>query len=154
MKRPSLVSIALAAALFALLATGCTSTAASPAPATTTAPAETAAPNFPAGLKVVDEVVGTGATAKTGDHVTVNYTGWLTDGTKFDSSLDRNQPFEFDLGAGRVIKGWDEGVVGMKVGGKRKLTISPDLGYGAQGAGGAIPPGATLVFEIELLKVN
>ena len=154
MKRPSLVSIAFAAALVALLATGCTSTAAPSPSATSAAPAATVAPSFPAGLKVGDEVVGTGAAAKTGDHVTVNYTGWLTDGTKFDSSLDRNQPFEFDLGAGRVIKGWDEGVVGMKVGGKRKLTISPDLGYGAQGAGGAIPPGATLVFEIELLKVN
>jgi FKBP-type peptidyl-prolyl cis-trans isomerase len=157
LNRSSLVPIALAGALVALLATGCTSAVAPPASTARTpsaAPSETAVPGFPAGLKVVDEVVGTGAVAKTGDHVTVNYTGWLTNGTKFDSSLDRNQPYEFDLGAGSVIKGWDEGVVGMKVGGTRKLTISPDLGYGAQGAGGAIPPNATLVFEIELLKVN
>jgi FKBP-type peptidyl-prolyl cis-trans isomerase len=157
LKRSSLVPIALAAALVALLATGCTSAVAPPAstaPTPSSAASEAAVPGFPAGLKVVDKVVGTGAAAKTGDHVTVNYTGWLTDGTKFDSSVDRNQPYEFDLGAGSVIKGWDEGVVGMKVGGKRTLTISPDLGYGAQGAGGVIPPNATLVFEIELLKVN
>lgn len=105
-------------------------------------------------LKIEDEVVGTGEVAKSGDRVSVNYTGWLTDGTKFDSSFDRNQPFAFALGAGQVIKGWDQGVEGMKVGGKRKLTIPPELGYGSQGAGGVIPPNATLVFEVELLKVN
>ena len=105
-------------------------------------------------LEIVDEVVGTGAEAKKGDSVTVDYTGWLTDGTKFDSSKDRNQPFAFNLGAGQVIAGWDQGVAGMKVGGKRKLTIPSELGYGARGAGGVIPPNATLVFEVELLKVN
>jgi FKBP-type peptidyl-prolyl cis-trans isomerase FkpA len=108
----------------------------------------------PSSLIIKDEVVGTGPEAKAGDTVTVNYTGWLTDGTKFDSSLDRNEPFSFELGAGQVIAGWDQGVAGMKVGGKRKLTIPPELGYGAQGAGGVIPPNATLVFEVELLQIN
>jgi FKBP-type peptidyl-prolyl cis-trans isomerase len=112
-------------------------------------------PSTPAGSLVVeDEVVGTGPAAKSGDSVTVDYTGWLTDGTKFDSSLDRNQPFTFVLGQQRVIAGWDQGVAGMQVGGKRKLTIPPELGYGARGAGGVIPPNATLVFEVELLKIN
>lgn len=105
-------------------------------------------------LSSEDLEVGTGAEAKTGDSVKVHYTGTLTDGTKFDSSLDRGTPFEFTLGAGDVIKGWDQGVVGMKVGGKRQLTIPPDLAYGERGAGGIIPPNATLIFEIELLEVT
>ncbi|HYS11429.1 MAG TPA: FKBP-type peptidyl-prolyl cis-trans isomerase [Myxococcales bacterium] len=105
-------------------------------------------------VKVEDLVVGTGAEAIKGKMVSVHYTGWLTDGTKFDSSKDRDQPFQFPLGRGQVIQGWDQGVQGMKVGGKRKLTIPPELGYGAEGAGGVIPPNATLVFEVELLGVR
>jgi FKBP-type peptidyl-prolyl cis-trans isomerase len=105
-------------------------------------------------LKIEDTKVGTGDAAVAGKSVTVHYTGWLTDGTKFDSSKNHGQPFTFQLGAGQVIRGWDQGVVGMKVGGVRKLTIPPSLGYGANGAGGVIPPNATLVFEIELLGVN
>ena len=105
-------------------------------------------------LKIEDSKIGTGAEAVTGKSVTVHYTGWLTDGTKFDSSKDRGQPFSFQLGGGQVIKGWDQGVAGMKVGGVRKLTIPASLGYGARGAGGVIPPNATLVFEVELLGVN
>ena len=110
-------------------------------------------PTTPNGLIIEDVTVGEGAVAAAGQKVTVHYTGWLTNGTKFDSSKDRNDPFVFPLGGGRVIKGWDEGVQGMKVGGKRKLTIPPALGYGTRGAGGAIPPNATLVFEVELLGV-
>jgi FKBP-type peptidyl-prolyl cis-trans isomerase FkpA len=105
------------------------------------------------GLIYEEVTVGDGAEAAHGHRVTVHYTGWLTNGTKFDSSKDRDDPFEFHLGQGQVIKGWDEGVAGMKVGGKRKLTIPPALGYGARGAGGVIPPDATLVFEVELLGV-
>ena len=105
-------------------------------------------------LKIEDLEVGTGAEAQAGQMVTVHYTGWLTDGQKFDSSKDRNDPFVFPLGQGMVIKGWDQGVVGMKVGGKRKLTIPAELGYGARGAGGVIPPNATLVFEVELLDTK
>lgn len=106
------------------------------------------------GLKIEDEKVGTGTEAVAGKSVTVNYVGTLLDGTKFDSSYDRNQPFTFNLGAGEVIKGWDQGVAGMKIGGKRKLTIPADLGYGAAGAPPVIPPNATLVFEVELLEVK
>lgn len=105
------------------------------------------------GLQIEDVTEGTGPEAKAGDQVKVHYTGWLTNGTKFDSSKDRGQPFGFRLGGSQVIRGWDEGVAGMKVGGMRKLTIPPDLGYGTRGAGGVIPPGATLVFEVELLGV-
>jgi FKBP-type peptidyl-prolyl cis-trans isomerase FkpA len=117
-------------------------------PATTTA----------SGLIIDDLVVGTGAAAAAGQQVSVHYTGWLLfggeKGKKFDSSKDRGDPFDFPLGAGHVIKGWDEGVQGMKVGGTRKLTIPPALGYGARGAGGVIPPNATLIFEVELLGVG
>jgi FKBP-type peptidyl-prolyl cis-trans isomerase len=99
-------------------------------------------------------VVGTGAAAKAGDTVTVNYVGALPDGTVFDASAKHGQPFSFTLGAGQVIAGWDQGLVGMKVGGKRKLIIPPDMAYGAQGAGGVIPPNATLLFEVELVKIG
>lgn len=105
------------------------------------------------GLQYWDITTGTGATAAPGNAVKVQYTGWLTDGTKFDSSVDRNQPFEFRLGVGRVIKGWDEGVAGMKVGGKRQLRIPPDLAYGSRGVG-SIPPNSTLIFDVELLEVR
>jgi len=105
------------------------------------------------GLKYEDLTEGQGEAATAGQRVKVHYTGWLSDGTKFDSSLDRNDPFSFPLGAGHVIRGWDEGVQGMKVGGKRRLTIPSQLGYGAAGAGGVIPPNATLVFEVELLEI-
>jgi peptidylprolyl isomerase len=110
------------------------------------------------GLKITDTQAGTGATPKTGQTCVMHYTGWLYQdgkkGAKFDSSVDRGQPFEFPIGTGRVIRGWDEGVASMKVGGKRTLIIPPELGYGARGAGGVIPPNATLLFEVELLGVK
>ena len=110
------------------------------------------------GLKIEDTQVGSGATPARGQTCVMHYTGWLYENgqktKKFDSSVDRNEPFEFPIGAGRVIKGWDEGVATMKVGGKRTLIIPPDLGYGARGAGGVIPPNATLIFEVELLGVK
>lgn len=113
---------------------------------------------MPDGLKYTDTKIGDGATAKAGNKVSVNYIGWLYEneakGKKFDSSLDRGQPFQFTLGAHQVIAGWDEGVAGMKVGGKRTLIIPPELGYGARGAGGAIPPNATLIFDVDLLQVQ
>ena len=108
----------------------------------------------PSGLKYTDVVVGSGSQPQPGQTAVVHYTGWLLDGKKFDSSKDRGQPFSFPLGRGRVIKGWDEGVASMRVGGTRRLTIPPELGYGAQGAGGVIPPNATLTFEVELLDVR
>src|SRR4051812_8756445 len=104
--------------------------------------------------QITDVKAGTGPEAKAGDSVTVHYTGMLDDGTKFDSSRDRGQPFTFPLGKGRVIKGWDVGVAGMKVGGQRKLVIPAEEGYGARGSGGTIPPNATLHFDVELLKIN
>jgi FKBP-type peptidyl-prolyl cis-trans isomerase len=105
------------------------------------------------GLQYWDIKVGTGEVAKNGDHVKVHYTGWLTTGKKFDSSVDAHQPFDFTIGKGEVIKGWDEGIAGMKVGGKRQLRIPPELGYGAAGSPGAIPPNATLIFDVQLLAV-
>ena len=112
----------------------------------------------PSGLQYIDNVVGDGAQAAAGQHVTVHYTGWLykdgEQGAKFDSSRDRNDPFDFPLGAGMVIKGWDEGVQGMKIGGQRTLIIPPELGYGARGAGGVIPANATLKFDVELLGLE
>jgi FKBP-type peptidyl-prolyl cis-trans isomerase len=113
---------------------------------------------LPSGLKFTDTTIGTGFEATKGHKVSVHYTGWLykdgAKGAKFDSSLDSGKPFAFALGAGQVIRGWDEGVDGMKIGGKRTLIIPPELGYGARGAGGVIPPNATLMFEVELLKVD
>jgi FKBP-type peptidyl-prolyl cis-trans isomerase FkpA len=108
----------------------------------------------PSGLEYEDISVGSGATAKRGTTVSVHYTGWLTSGDKFDSSKDRNEPFSFPVGVQYVIAGWDEGVQGMQVGGVRRLTIPPNLGYGSRGAGGVIPPNSTLVFEVELLEVS
>lgn len=168
LKRSSLYPVAGLMLVIALAGTGC---AAKPAVTTQPAPAEqpiSVEPTAPAApphvafktpavtaLKIKDLVVGTGAEAKSGTSVTVNYTGWLADGTKFDSSLDSGTPFTFNLGASEVIKGWDQGVAGMKVGGSRRLIIPASLGYGAQGAGnGAIPPNATLVFQVDLLEVN
>jgi peptidylprolyl isomerase len=112
----------------------------------------------PSGLTITDTVVGTGPSPKAGQICVMHYTGWLyqngAKGQKFDSSVDRGQPFEFPIGTGRVIKGWDEGVASMKVGGKRTLVIPPELGYGARGAGGVIPPNATLIFDVELLALK
>jgi len=105
-------------------------------------------------VQIEDLIVGEGVEAKDGDKITVNYVGTLTDGTKFDNSYDRNKPFVFTLGNGEVIQGWDEGILGMKIGGKRKLTIPPSLGYGESGSGDVIPPNSTLIFEVELISIN
>jgi len=174
MKRISLLlpaSVLLAAVCFAAGCKGAPEGAAGQSPAaadpsattpaaTTPAPAE-AAPTtggkvhkLASGLQYEDLIVGDGKMADPGLTAVVHYTGWLTNGTKFDSSLDRGQPFKFVLGQHQVIEGWDQGVRGMRIGGKRKLTIPPDLGYGSQGAGGVIPPNATLVFEVQLLDVQ
>ena len=110
--------------------------------------------NTASGLVIEEMIVGSGDEAQAGQSVSVHYTGWLMDGTKFDSSKDRGDPFGFPLGRGQVIAGWDQGVQGMRIGGKRKLTIPSELGYGARGAGGVIPPNATLVFEVELLAID
>lgn len=143
-----LKTIAFAAAL-ALAAVGTSTAAMAQAGKTMTTPS---------GLQITDSKVGTGATPKTGQTCVMHYTGWLyvngAKGQKFDSSVDRGQPFEFPIGTRRVIAGWDEGVASMKVGGKRTLIIPPELGYGARGAGGVIPPNATLIFEVELLDVK
>jgi len=128
------------------------------APTAATAQAAGAAITTPSGLKIIDSKVGAGATPKPGQICVMHYTGWLYEGgakgKKFDSSLDRGQPFEFPIGRRQVISGWDEGVATMKVGGKRTLIIPPELGYGARGAGGVIPPNATLIFDVELLDVK
>ena len=157
MTRPLALVVFAVIALFAFGYTACTKkeTAPDTQPAAS-APQAAAVGSASAAteLKIEEQKAGTGAEAVAGKEVSVHYTGWLTDGKKFDSSLDRGQPFKFQLGAGQVIQGWDKGVIGMKVGGKRKLTIPPSLGYGERGAGGVIPPNSTLVFEVELLGVN
>jgi peptidylprolyl isomerase len=144
----------MAVALVAMVLGAATAGAPSPALAQAVGKTMTTA----SGLQITDIKVGTGATPRTGQICVMHYTGWLhrngAKGAKFDSSLDRGQPFEFPIGTGRVIRGWDEGVAGMKVGGKRTLVIPPHLGYGARGAGGVIPPNATLIFEVELLAVK
>ena len=141
-------TVGLASMVVAQTASTQKTTAAGPTKVTG-APTKTAS-----GLKYWDIKVGTGAVAQTGLHVKVDYTGWLTTGKKFDSSVGTGHPFELLLGAGQVIKGWDEGIVGMKVGGKRQLHIPPDLAYGAKGFPGAIPPNATLIFDVQLLDVK
>jgi peptidylprolyl isomerase len=149
MRFKSSISVALAAAFAgAVVMTSTVATAQTTGKTMTT----------PTGLQITDTKVGTGATPKTGQICVMHYTGWLyqdgAKGQKFDSSVDRGQPFEFPIGTRRVIAGWDEGVASMKVGGKRTLIIPPALGYGARGAGGVIPPNATLIFEVELLDVK
>ena len=150
LRASALLALSVAIASTALLAAG----AAAPAIAQTPGRTMTTA----SGLQITDTQVGTGASPKTGQTCVMHYTGWLyqngAKGQKFDSSVDRGQPFEFPLGLGRVIKGWDEGVASMKVGGKRTLIIPPELGYGARGAGGVIPPNATLMFDVELLALK
>jgi peptidylprolyl isomerase len=144
----AIVAFALTTGLGGAIATGYCTPAAAQAKTVTTA----------SGLQITDTKIGTGVSPKPGQTCVMHYTGWLyvngAKGKKFDSSVDRGQPFEFPIGAGRVIRGWDEGVATMKVGGKRTLIIPPALGYGANGAGGVIPPNATLIFDVELLGVK
>jgi FKBP-type peptidyl-prolyl cis-trans isomerase len=147
---PKLPKLTTSAAAFFLVAAFAVAQADTGAPSKTKGKPVTT----PSGLKYWDLKKGSGAVAKAGDSVQVHYTGWLTEGKKFDSSVDRGSPFGFKLGAGMVIRGWDEGVAGMKVGGKRQLHIPAELGYGARGAGDAIPPNAELIFDVELLGVN
>jgi FKBP-type peptidyl-prolyl cis-trans isomerase len=151
------ISIALVFALVAILAIayGCGKSEKASAPSTSSPMKVSGTPTTTSsGLQYWDIVVGSGATAVPGNMVRVHYSGFLTSGAKFDSSRDRGEPFSFPLGAGQVIKGWDEGVAGMKVGGQRQLRIPPELGYGSAGAGGTIPPNATLIFDVELLGVD
>ena len=146
----AMAALSLVAALTGVVAAG--------APTTALAQAAGATVTTPSGLKITDTVVGTGATPKPGQICVMHYTGWLyqngAKGQKFDSSVDRGRPFEFPIGQRQVIAGWDEGVATMKVGGKRTLIIPPELGYGARGAGGVIPPNATLIFDVELLGLK
>lgn len=155
MKRIAL-AFTLAACVFLAFGCGGSKSSATESAADTSHPAKVsgAGVTTPSGLQYWDNVAGSGATAVPGSTVKVHYSGFLTSGQKFDSSRDRGEPFSFTLGAGQVIKGWDEGVAGMKVGGQRQLRIPPDLGYGAAGAGGTIPPNATLIFDVELLDVS
>jgi peptidylprolyl isomerase len=154
MRRPKLAKILMASAV------AVTIIALSPVAVSTTAAAQTAGKPMTtaSGLQIIDSKEGTGVTPKTGQTCVMHYTGWLYEngqkGKKFDSSVDRNEPFEFKIGVKQVIGGWDEGVGSMKVGGKRTLIIPPELGYGARGAGGVIPPNATLMFDVELLAVK
>jgi peptidylprolyl isomerase len=149
-ERARVTAVAFATVVVAGLVAG------APTPATAQAVGKTM--TTPSGLQITDIKAGTGTMPKSGQICVMHYTGWLyqngAKGAKFDSSVDRGQPFEFPIGTGRVIRGWDEGVADMKVGGKRTLVIPPDLGYGARGAGGVIPPNATLIFEVELLGVK
>jgi FKBP-type peptidyl-prolyl cis-trans isomerase len=159
MKSISFMAAAAALALVSLTAPHMTAAQQATQPPTAQTGASGKMTELANGLKYTDEKVGTGAEAKRGEKVTVHYTGWLYNngqkGKKFDSSVDRSEPFTFNLGAGQVIPGWDQGVAGMKVGGKRTLIIPADLAYGARGAGGGvIPPNATLMFDVELLKVG
>ena len=145
-------------AITVALAIGFAACAAASIPTPVTAQGTPGTMTTASGLQITDTKVGTGAAPSTGQICVMHYTGWLysngAKGAKFDSSLDRGRPFEFPIGTGKVIRGWDEGVASMKVGGKRTLIIPPDLGYGARGAGGVIPPNATLLFEVELLDVK
>ncbi len=141
-------------ALLAAIGIACTQSDSSATPIPSVEVNMDSSTTTPSGLQYRDLVVGTGEAARSGATAVVHYTGWLLDGTKFDSSVDRGTPFEFVLGRGQVIQGWDEGVGTMKVGGKRELIIPPDLAYGERGAGSVIPPGATLKFEVELIDLR